>query len=137
MIVLMSHLANAGLGLLPGAGLAGTGKSGVYLFFVLSAFLLCRALLERPPAGFADARLWADYALRRVLRIWPLYLLLLLLSWALTTAAVSGWHYQIDTPALLRHLQLREGQSVLWSIPPEFIFYLWLPLLALALAWLR
>lgn len=137
LIVLASHLSNAGLGLLPGLGLSGTGKSGVYLFFVLSAFLLTRALLNRPPAGFADARLWADYALRRLLRIWPLYLVVLLTSWALTLAGAAGWHYQIDTPALLRHLALREGQSVLWSIPVEFIFYLWLPPLALCLAWTK
>lgn len=133
LIVLASHLSNAGL--LPAPGLSGTGKSGVYLFFVLSAFLLTRALLQRTPAGFADARLWADYALRRVLRIWPLYLVVLLGSWALTGAGISGWHYQLDTGALGRHLLLREGQSVLWSIPVEFTFYVWLPLVALALAW--
>ena len=131
LIVLGSHLSNAGL--LPAPGLAGSGKSGVYLFFVLSAFLLTRALLQRPPAAFADGRLWADYALRRVLRIWPLYLVVLLTSWMLTTAQVN-WHYVLDTAALWRHLTLQEGQSVLWSIPVEFTFYLWLPLLAFALA---
>lgn len=135
LIVLGSHLSNTGL--LPHPGLSGSGKSGVYLFFTLSAFLLTRALLLRPLAGFADRRLWADYALRRVLRIWPLYLVLLLCSWLLTRAGVSGWHYQMDTPALWRHLALAEGQSVLWSIPVEFIFYLWLPLVALMLAAMR
>lgn len=132
LIVLGSHLSNTGL--LPHPGLSGSGKSGVYLFFTLSAFLLTRALLRRPLADFANAWRWANYALRRVLRIWPLYLVLLLLSWALTRAGVAGWHYQMDTASLLRHLSLREGQSVLWSIPVEFIFYLWLPLLALGLA---
>lgn len=132
-IVLGSHLSNAAL--LPQPGLAGTGKAGVYLFFVLSAFLLTHALLQRPPAAFADGRLWANYALRRVLRIWPAYLAVLLLSWALTRAGVAGWHYSLDSAGLMRHLTLREGQSVLWSIPVEFTFYLWLPLVALALAW--
>ena len=132
LIVLGSHLSNAGF--LPQPGLSGSGKSGVYLFFTLSAFLLTRALLRRPLADFTSAWRWADYALRRVLRIWPLYLVLLLASWALTQAGVTGWHYQMDTGAVLRHLTLREGQSVLWSIPVEFIFYLWLPLVSLALA---
>ena len=132
LIVLGSHLSNAGL--LPQPGLSGSGKSGVYLFFTLSAFLLTRALLRRPLVDFTNAWLWADYALRRVLRIWPLYLVLLLSSWALTRVGVTGWHYQMDTGALLRHLTLREGQSVLWSIPVEFIFYLWLPMVALVLA---
>ena len=132
LIVLGSHLSNTGL--LPQPGLSGSGKSGVYLFFTLSAFLLTRALLRRPLASFAHGWRWADYALRRVLRIWPLYLVLLLLSWTLTRAGVAGWHFQMDSTALLRHLTLREGQSVLWSIPVEFIFYLWLPLVALVLA---
>ena len=135
LIVLVSHLSNHGVLALPGIGLSGTGKSGVYLFFVLSAFLLTRVLLDRPLAKFADGRLWLDYALRRVLRIWPLYLVVLLTSWFLTRHGVQGWHYVLDTEALLRHLRLQEGQSVLWSIPVEFSFYFWLPLVALVLAW--
>lgn len=135
LVVIGSHLANAGW--LPQPGLSGTGKSGVYLFFVLSAYLLAHAMLARPPAGFTDLRYWLDYALRRVLRIWPLYLFILLLSWALTRAGVGAWHYQLDTAALWRHLSLREGQSVLWSIPVEFTFYLWLPLICAVLALLR
>ncbi len=137
LIVIASHLSNAGMGLLP-VSMGGTGKSGVYLFYVLSAFLLVRLMLLRGARdGYGNRRMWADYALRRVLRIWPLFLVVLLLSWALTMRGVRGWHYQIDTASLLRHLTLREGQSVLWSIPVEFTFYLWLPLLVVAMAWLR
>jgi len=136
LIVIASHLSLLGMPLLPGLPLGGIGKSGVYLFFVLSAFLLTRVLLERSPGQFADARLWASYALRRVLRIWPLFLVVLALSWALTRAGVGAWPYRLDTAALLRHLALREGVSVLWSIPVEFKFYLWLPLMALLLSWM-
>lgn len=135
LIVIASHLSNTGW--LPQPGLSGTGKSGVYLFFVLSAYLLAHAMLARPLAGLADARYWANYALRRVLRIWPLYLVILLLSWALTRAGVTTWHYQLDTAALWNHLTLREGQDVLWSIPVEFTFYLWLPFIVAGLAALR
>jgi len=137
LLVLASHLSNGGLDLLPGLSLSGMGKSGVYLFFVLSAFLLTRLLVARGLAGLRAPRVWADYALRRVLRIWPLYLVVLVLSWALVRAGVTGWHYAIDDAGLWRHLTLREGVSVLWSIPVEFTFYAWLPLLALALAFLR
>lgn len=135
LIVIASHMAFRGIHPVPGLGLAGIGKTGVYLFFVLSSFLLTRNLLRRAPAEFADVRLWGDYALRRVLRIWPLYLSVLLLGWALTVGGFGDWYYQLDTAALLRHLALREGQGVLWSIPVEFKFYLWLPILALGLAW--
>src|SRR5690606_21941755 len=100
LIVIASHLSNARL--LPWPGVAGWGKGGVYLFFVLSAFLLTRALLRRPLAGFASGRLWADYALRRVLRIWPLYLVVLLASWGLTRAGVE-WFYRMDAASLAGH----------------------------------
>lgn len=136
LIVIASHLSLLGFGLVPGLPVGGIGKSGVYLFFVLSAFLLTRLLLERTPAQFADARLWLAYALRRILRIWPLYLVVLAASWGVTRAGVAWWPYQLDTGAALRHLALREGESVLWSIPVEFKFYLWLPLVALAFAWM-
>ena len=130
LIVIGSHLSNDGW--LPLPNLSGTGKSGVYLFFVLSAYLLSSMMLARPPGGLSSASYWIDYALRRVLRIWPLYLVVLLLSWILSRAGVP-WHYKIDTAALVDHLTLRAGQSVLWSIPVEFTFYLWLPLIVLAL----
>lgn len=133
LIVIGSHLSNSGL--LPQPGLAGTGKAGVYLFFVLSAYLLARMLLERTPRQLSSVRLWADYLFRRVLRIWPLYLVVLLSAWCLTTQGVP-WHYRIDSAALVQHLLLREGYSVLWSIPVEFFFYFWLPPLVLAMAWL-
>jgi peptidoglycan/LPS O-acetylase OafA/YrhL len=136
LIVIASHLSLLGFGLVPGLPVGGIGKSGVYLFFVLSAFLLTRLLLERTPAQFADARLWLAYALRRILRIWPLYLVVLAASWSVTRAGVAWWPYPLDTGAVLRHLALREGESVLWSIPVEFKFYLWLPLVALAFAWM-
>lgn len=127
-IVLASHLSNLGF-FGPGLALRGTGKSGVYLFFVLSAFLLTRLWLAKSPAQWRQGTTWLDYGLRRVLRIWPLYLLVLGVSWAVS-AQVPWWHYRIDTPTLLRHLTLQEGQSVLWSIPVEFKAYLLLPAVA-------
>ncbi len=96
LIVIASHLSLLGFGLVPGLPVGGIGKSGVYLFFVLSAFLLTRLLLERTPARFADGRLWVGYAMRRVLRIWPLYLVVLALAWAITRAGAPWWHYQLD-----------------------------------------
>lgn len=135
LIVLASHFSNNRL--LPQPGLSGAGKSGVYLFFVLSAFLLTASLLRRDLGELRSARVWIDYALRRVLRIWPLYLVVLLASWSATALGAAWWHYRIETPSLWRHLALQEGVSVLWSIPVEFTFYFWLPALVLGAAWLR
>jgi peptidoglycan/LPS O-acetylase OafA/YrhL len=134
LVVLLSHAANSGLPVLPGLSLSGTGKSGVYLFFVLSAYLLTRLLLARPESAWRAPSTWFDYALRRVLRIWPLYLVVLLVSAALTASGLAPWWpYAMPADALLRHLLLQEGTSVLWSIPVEFHYYLWLPLVAGAL----
>lgn len=135
-IVVASHLSNYHLLGNTGLALGGTGKSGVYLFFVLSAFLLTRLLLGKPVATLRSASTWIDYAVRRILRIWPLYLVVLLSSW-LISPHVAAWHYRIDTPALLHHLALQEGQSVLWSIPVEFKAYLVLPLIVLGVTLLR
>jgi len=135
LIVLASHMANAGLPVLPGFSLSGIGKSGVYLFFVLSAYLLTRILLTKPASQWRTPTTWLDYALRRVLRIWPLYLVVLLVSACLTAwGALPWWPYALDGMALVRHLMLVEGTSVLWSIPVEFHYYLWLPLVTLGLA---
>lgn len=130
LMVVLSHASAGGLYLLPGLHLEGMGKPGVFLFFVLSAYLLTRQALRWP----RDAR-WgrhlAGYALRRVARILPLYLLVLLAAWAL---GGNGLGVPIDGTAVLRHLTLQEGRGIYWSIPVEFLYYLWIPPLALLLS---
>jgi len=59
LLVVASHLSHVRMHLMPGLDLAGIGKPGVYLFFVLSAFLLPRQLLSRTPAELAVMRLSA------------------------------------------------------------------------------
>lgn len=132
LMVVASHAGGLGLHLLPGFSLAGIGKYGVYLFFVLSAYLLTAQWLSqfaRPePPGWQG--LWR-YGRRRVLRVFPLYLPILLLGWAL---APRGLGVPLDGPAVLRHVLLLEGRDLYWSIPVEFVYYLWIPPLAWLLA---
>lgn len=132
IITIGSHLGNGGFA---PAALKGSGKPGLFLFFVLSAFLLGDALLHRGLGGLRERRLWINFAWRRSLRIWPLYLFVLGISWLFTSIGIPGWHYVIDSATFWRHVALLDGQSVFWSIPVEFKFYLWLPFVALALAW--
>ncbi len=130
LIVVASHASGMGLHWLPGLSLAGIGKCGVYLFFVVSAFLLTLQWLQAPKrAGGAGAGLWR-YMVRRVMRIYPLYVVVLLLGWWLP----RGLGVPMDGAAVWMHLTLREGRDIYWSVPVEFKFYLVIPLLAWGLS---
>ena len=106
--------------------------TGVYLFFILSSFLLMSQFLRWRPADFLNLRRWGHYALRRSARVLPLFMLVACVS-ALTTALAPGWMKGIGFPITVEPSELagvmtmREGPGVLWSIPVEFKFYLVLP----------
>ncbi len=90
---------------LPGfwSALVDAGASGVDLFFVLSAFLITSLLIrEREATGGISLRL---FYIRRVLRIWPLYLLVLMLGIVFAHRAITQshpWYYDQSLPLVLR-----------------------------------
>ncbi len=127
VMVLLDHAGDEGMRLFAGADMNRMGKYGVYLFFVLSAFLLTYPFLNRTTEELRDGRTWANYFLRRFLRIFPLYAVVLVFF------AVTDY---FTWPEARDHLLLRDGQSHFWTIPVEFKFYFALPFLALALAFL-
>lgn len=127
LMVVASHASGLGLHLVPGWSLEGIGKPGVYLFFVISAFLLTSQWLRTDPARrFAPTTL-GRYLRRRIARIYPLYMLILAIGWALPP---PGLGVPLDGPAVWRHLTLQDGQGIYWSIPVEFLYYLVIPPLA-------
>ena len=136
LLVVLSHLANAKIYLAPGLDFRGTGKYGVFLFFVLSAFLLTKPLL-REHADLRDPRGWARYAVRRVLRILPLYWTVLGVNWAFTQWAPTPAMPSLTTDELVAHLLLQAGKGVYWTIPVEVSYYFVLPLVAVAYRALR
>jgi len=108
------------------------GWLGVDLFFVLSGFLLSRQLIgEMAHAGRIDiGAFWR----RRLLRILPCYLVVILSTWAfLQYGPISG--IEVGYLELLVHLfflQDYAGSALLvpsWSLATELKFYLLLPLL--------
>ncbi|MEZ4215039.1 MAG: acyltransferase [Myxococcota bacterium] len=129
-LVVASHLSNLGLHPLPGADFQGTGKYGVYLFFVLSAFLLTRPLVA-PGAAFGGAAAWRRYAARRALRIFPLYWVVLAVNWGFTEVWPTQAFPSLTSEQWVRHMLLREGKGVYWTIPVELAFYLAIPVYAL------
>ncbi len=109
--------------------------NGLQLFFVLSAFLISDLLMrEREANGHIDVK--AFYR-RRILRIWPLFILGLLMG-------VGYDHFVMHTDSLrfLAFFLLMGGwycrrygtsgnpSNVLWSITVEEQFYLFYPALA-------
>lgn len=107
----------------------------VYLFFVLSSFLLTSQFLAWRPGDFADPWRWAHYAQRRFFRIVPLFVVVVLLS-AATTGTGAAWLGGEGLPLTVKPervpsvLRLAEGPNVLWTVAVECKFYLVLPVAA-------
>ncbi|UPG86867.1 acyltransferase [Luteibacter aegosomatis] len=93
--------------------LPGTGKVGVWLFFVLSAFLLTNHLLRKTVTWFVAG----DYIIGRVLRIVPLYLLAVVAYYALGTAGIDS------ASDIYTALTFRGNYAHLWTVPVEMKFY--------------
>jgi peptidoglycan/LPS O-acetylase OafA/YrhL len=105
--------------------------TGVDLFFVLSGFVFAPLLLQRPAPSVRA------FALRRVSRIYPAYLVALALYVLLAWQAGRPLLY-VTEHLLMGHLQSREMtfyyNPAFWSLPAEVAFYAALPLLAVWLA---
>src|SRR5580700_6594054 len=115
---------------------AKSGAAGVDLFFALSAFLITSILLrEREETGGISLR---RFYLRRVLRIWPLYFVLIALGAVLahTMARQSlPWYYVAGYLLFVGnwvHAVFGRPESIcspLWTVSIEEQFYLIWPLL--------
>jgi len=107
---------------------------GLCLFFTLSAFLICELLLREGEAiGTVNVK---QFYIRRVLRIWPLYYLVLAIGvfvaflsgnlhrsledFAWFAIFMSAWHCSL-------HGWIKSPVAALWSISVEEQFYLIVP----------
>ncbi|MFD6568266.1 acyltransferase family protein [Micromonospora profundi] len=112
-----------------------TGWIGVHLFFVLSGFLITTLLL-REEHRFGRVSLRAFY-LRRFFRIMPVYLLVLLLTWAL--AQLNGTADAVERSLAYYLLLLNDFLPAnapylhSWTIGIEQKFYLIWPAVAFVL----
>lgn len=123
------------------------GSYGVWLFFVLSGFLIvdilrrARETIENGRVRFGPA--WRQFAQRRALRIFPAYYLTLMILFAMTEASRSGpvMHWQgvvmnLDymSNTWIAHItgHWMGWFSHLWSLSIEEQFYLMMPLIAFA-----
>lgn len=125
-------MSQRGIDLIPGLDFTGIGKAGVYLFFVLSAFLLSWQALDLDRLKATSLKYWVGYGVRRVLRIYPLYLVVLILS-LVVTLRLPGYTPTVGSVTeLIEHLALLAGNNIFWTVPVEFKYYLLLPFVTLA-----
>lgn len=116
-----------------GHQLVDCGKYGVEAFYVLSAFTISASILH---AG--ERFSFSQYLKRRILRIYPLYAVVLIFLAAI--GYESYWGQELVAPhgigSLFAHLSLwnivdlryaNNAVGVEWSIPVEFTYYLLLP----------
>ena len=132
----------AGLAHLKDYSFFNNGGLAVSFFFVLSGFLITYLLIrEREETGQIKVR---HFYMRRVLRIWPLYYLLVflglivvpglaqagLVKYELPFAPGEVWYYYVFfAPFLVNLLYAPTFLDPLWSIGVEELFYLfWAPL---------
>jgi peptidoglycan/LPS O-acetylase OafA/YrhL len=109
-------------------GHAHMGRSGVYLFFVLSSFLLTNQLL-RPNINLKKTQFWLHYASRRILRVYPLYVFVLLVYLIFPS-------FKFDIFDFFKHVSLQAGRNHFWSIPVEVKYYLILPVVAWSIVYI-
>ncbi|MCV7301599.1 acyltransferase [Mycobacterium barrassiae] len=114
---------------------------GVPIFFALSGFLLFRPWVRAAAAGTPSPSL-RRYAFRRIQRIAPAYLVVVLIAYALYQFRDAGPNPGHTWTGLLHHLTLtqiyepvyffvmHQGLTQTWSLAVEFAFYAVLPLMA-------
>lgn len=131
LLVLLSHSSNAGLKLNPVLNFSGAGRYGVFLFFVLSAFLLTGQFLEHNIDKKGLRSFLAHYFTRRFLRIYPLFGIALIIYYLLHKYGLSI--YPIDGAVAIKTFFLLDAKGLFWTIPVEFQYYFLLPAVSLAI----
>ena len=143
LLVVLSHTSRRDMLFIPFLDLSGIGKSGVFLFFLLSSFLLTLSLLRKGRKIFTYPCI-SHYWQRRFFRIYPLYTLYLLLavvsSWVVTIFIGENGipiPFYLNLKGFIGHIFLLRGRGVTWSIAVEFKLYFILPILALLITYIR
>lgn len=129
LVVLFGHAAG-NFGVNDGS-LRVAARSGVYVFFVLSAYLLTKQFLDSRPSKASLPSYLNNYLYRRVARILPLYLLATTVYYSVTLFFPSSGCVIFNFQQYIDAIILREARGHFWTIPVEFFFYFILPVFAL------
>lgn len=117
------------LPLIPGITLLNFGKVGVSVFFALSGFLITYLLLEERKNFHKIS--FKDFYMRRILRIWPLYFLIVIVGFFIypkNDSTQAFWLSVFFLPNLAFTLKLLPALfDPIWSIGTEEQFYIFHP----------
>nr|WP_238423144.1 acyltransferase [Gordonia sp. 'Campus'] len=112
----------------------------VALFFALSGFLLWRPWVDAAHNGSGHPSV-SRYLRHRVVRIWPAYLVVVVLVILLLPeaqgAGLEVWLANLTLTQVFIPLTLTAGLTQMWSLSVEIAFYALLPVLGFALLRLR
>ncbi|QKJ28305.1 acyltransferase [Mucilaginibacter mali] len=133
LMVVIAHIElekkEFNLPLIPHITLLNFGKVGVSVFFALSGFLITYLLLEERK-NFGKVS-FADFYMRRILRIWPLYFLIVIVGFFIypkNNSSEAFWLSVFFLPNLAFTLKLLPALfDPIWSIGTEEQFYIFHP----------
>jgi peptidoglycan/LPS O-acetylase OafA/YrhL len=125
LTVMLAHYQY--IGFLPAAPVFRySAQCGLMVFFFLSSFLLCHSLASDPNWKARPHLSLIAYSINRMFRIFPLlFVIIALTCWDRSSffpSSVAYWD------ALRQALTLGKAPSVLWTIPVELTFYVYLPI---------
>lgn len=113
------------------------GAFGMCIFFMLSAYLIVTILLrEKDETATVN---WKSFAVRRILRIWPLYFAVLFLTYGLghfwppahiPGHAVFAFSILLGNAYVISHGWILGVANPLWSLSVEEQFYVAVPMMA-------
>ena len=114
------------------------GPIGVWIFFVISGFLITRILLNARTDTPGDSRrALFNFYIRRFLRIFPLYYFVLILSFAVSVKFRESWYWYATYLQNFKMMGAKDPVQVFgvhfWSLAVEEQFYLFWPLFMLFL----
>ncbi len=133
LIVFLSHSSGRQQALTPFLQFQGIGHIGVYLFFVLSGYLLADHLFhEHAVKGNISIK---KFLIRRCCRILPLYYFVLtaVIIYQECTGNIHKNYLHINDgwTGYFKHLLFYKGDGLFWTLPAEFVFYFLLPFVVL------
>jgi peptidoglycan/LPS O-acetylase OafA/YrhL len=121
LAALMVFFAHAALdGFLPKFLINAYGKPGLICFFILSGFLIAQVYIDKP---FTKENR-RSYLLARTVRIAPLYFLIIISSFFISSYFIPDFHYDFrSAKKLLLSLLFIHTPYEPWTIPVEVQFY--------------